>query len=204
MSTTNPISAYVKRPPHTLLEIQDRQETIELLLRQHVITNMPWITTTFLLIILPLLASRYSSDLLQLFPLLEIFTELTTQQVQLFLILYAYVVFYYSINNFLSWFFNILLVTNERILDLDFRPPLHRNTDETQLQEIQDVRHTQSGFFAVIFNLGNVYIQTAGERQDIELLRVPKPGEVHNLITNLVNQARPHLLARQYTPALRG
>lgn len=189
MPTRNPIAAFADHPLNTFFEVQDPHEKIKLLLRRHVITNVPWLVVTATLIALPFILVELADAILAAFPMLDFLLNLTNAQVGLLQLLYFLAVFYFALMQFASWFFNVLLVTNERILDLDFRFPAHRNTAEAQLEEVQDVRHTQSGFLAVLFDLGDIFIQTAGERQDIELRRVPKPGEVHDLITNLVSGA---------------
>lgn len=189
MPIHNPLAAYAAKPINTFLEIQDSQEEIEILLRRHVVTNLPWLIITVLLAVAPFILLRFSNELATTFPSLKLLENFTNAQVGVLQLLYYLIIFYFAFTQFLEWFFNVLVVTNKRIFDVDFHAPLHRNISEAQLEEIQDVRFSQSGFGAVLFNYGNLFIQTAGQRQDIELHFAPNPAKAHDAITDLLGLA---------------
>ena len=74
-------------------------------------------------------------------------------------------------------------------MDVDLIGFLYRNVSEAQLEEIQDVSHTQGGLWQILFDYGGVFVQTAGIKQNIEILKVPHPGKVHDVITDLQAEA---------------
>lgn len=189
MPTRNPLTAYAARPLNTFLEVQDPAEEIELLLRRHVVVNIPWILAVIILAAAPFVLLKFSTNLINTFPPLNLLKNLNNTQVGILQLLYYLIVFYIALTQFMQWFFNVLVVTNKRIFDVDFRAPLHRNISEAQLEEVQDARFNQSGFGAVLFDFGNIFIQTAGQRQDIELFSVPNPAQAHDEITDLLDLA---------------
>jgi hypothetical protein len=51
------------------------------------------------------------------------------------------------------------------------------------------VSHDSIGFLSSIFDIGNIYLDTAGAGVDLILRYVPKPRDVQDVIDNLVDLA---------------
>ncbi|NTV30632.1 PH domain-containing protein [candidate division WWE3 bacterium] len=166
---------------------QQNDEVIKLFVRRDGITNVPWIALTVLLLLLPQILTSISgaNDFVGLQGLID---SLSPAEILFSCFLYYLVVMYYAFLRFLEWYFTVLIATNKRILDFDYNPPFFRETTQAQLRDIQDVSHTQSGIFAIIFNYGTVHLQTAGTRQNISLSQVPNPHQVHNILINLLKK----------------
>lgn len=172
--THNPLAAYSYCPDKVRFETQDTEEKIILFLRRHPITNLPWILLTIILSFAPLVLSS--------FPLLS-FLPANFQFVALlfwYLIVVAYV-----LESALTWFFNVYIVTDERIVDVDFLNLIYREITETKIDKIQDITHNIGGVVRTVFNYGDVLIQTAGTAQNIEFEAVPEPAEVTRIIQEL-------------------
>ena len=90
----------------------------------------------------------------------------------------AYVFF-----NFLTWYFNIFLITQKRVGDIDFSGLVFHDVAETQFSLIQDVNYNKTGLLRHIFDFGDVFAQTAGGKENLEALGVPKPSKVTTFIT---------------------
>jgi len=173
------------RPSHSLLhsfcvkpgdrfESQHASEQIILVLRAHPITQLPWVINSFFLLII-------------LFFLNFIFFNFLTLPQTIFANFFGIAItFAYIWFNFLSWFFNVGIITNERIIDIDFHGVIYKEVTETQLGKVEDVTAKSGGFFASVFNYGNVFVQTAGAELNIEFMKVPKPSEVTKIINDLV------------------
>src|SRR3989344_4281025 len=73
----------------------------------------------------------------------------------------------YILQSFIGWFFNVFIVTDERIIDIDFYSLIYKEISDTKIERIQDVTVTQGGVVRALFNFGTVYIQTAGERRGV-------------------------------------
>jgi len=104
----------------------------------------------------------------------------------------TYIIFYYLIAssyiliNFLTWFYNIFIVTADRIIDIRYSDIVIHNVSETNLHHIEDVRYSQSGVIPTLFNYGNLYAQTAGASENFEARSIPKPKEVTDVIASLI------------------
>ena len=172
--THSPLSSFCYVPDHLNFETQDKKEKIVLLLRRHPITNLPWMAFVVFMAAAPLL--------LYVFPV----TQFLPPQFQLLAILawYAFV-FTYAFENFLVWFFNVNIVTDERIIDIDFHNFVYKEVTDAELNNIEDVTYTMGGPARTIFDYGNIFVQTAGEKQNIEMLGVPKPHRVAKILQEL-------------------
>ena len=155
-------------------ETQHDWEKVVLLLRAHPVTQIPWIMAIFLgLFVLPWLSvfiSQFVSVSELVFINLFILSSL----------------FSFALLNILLWLFNVGLVTNERIVDVDYSNLLYREVTASEINEIADATSKSGGFFESLFGYGNVYVQTAGVHQNIEFVGVPKPDEVVSIINILM------------------
>lgn len=179
------IASYIVKPRRVRFETQGRTERIFLLLRKHPITQVPWIFTAFFLSLVPLF-------LIPLLIELEFFPGFVTGNLIIFIIFFWYTaIFGYSFMQFLLWFFNVNIVTNQRIVDIDFPYLLHKESTATRISQIEDITHRRIGFVRTTFNFGDVYVQTAGAEPNIEFLDVPRPSDVVARIVNMWQQRRP-------------
>lgn len=89
------------------------------------------------------------------------------------------------------WRNNVLVVTNQRVIDIDQHGFFERNVAEAGYEKIQDVRYTIRGLWPTLFRFGTIVVQTAGETTNIELQAVQHPVDVQRLITDLQRQSRP-------------
>lgn len=175
--TKNPFATYALNPLGVQFQSQETGEKIILLLRAHVITLLPIIVFIILLVFLPVIVLAVLG-----FFNLPLTGFLAPVQFLLILVFWYLLVFAFSLYKFIFWYFNVYIVTNERVIDFDFRGILHKQTSFAKLNQIQDVTPKMLGFFSTFFNYGDIYIQTAGERQEFEFHKTPRPDEVSNRI----------------------
>lgn len=176
---------FFDRPQDMSFAQQEKDEKIELLLRQHAIVNIPWIGVVVLSLFLPSLVgaldSLFGLGLVDRFP--EVFLGI--------FIVWFLVITGYAIESFLHWYFNIYIVTNMHLVDINFRSLLSRDITESKLSDIQSISSKVQGVLASIFHYGDVIVETAAERQNISFLKVPKPDIVADRIQDLQeNQER--------------
>jgi len=172
--TNNPLAAYSYIPDKVNFIAADSEEKVVLLLRKHPITNIPWIITAMLMLIAPLLL-----DSLPLFDAIPLNIRLIASLFW-YLITSAFV-----LEEFLSWFFNVYIVTDERVFDVDFVNLIYREITDANIDQIQDVTSRVGGVIPTVFNYGDVVIQTAAEIPQIEFLSVPRPGTVAQVLREL-------------------
>lgn len=175
--TRNPFSTFAVSPMGISFDSQEAGEEIVLLLRAHLITLLPTAILIIFLLFLPIIIF----NVLGFFGI-GVIGFLNPVQVLLVLIFWYLLVFALAIYKFIFWYFNVYILTNERIIDFDFRGILHKQTSFAKLNQIQDVTPKMVGFFSTFFNFGDIYIQTAGERQEFDFAKVPRPDDVANRI----------------------
>ncbi len=178
--------SYVQNPQNHAFEGQDPDEKILLLLRAHPITNIPWIFFSIVIFLIPFFASKIS-----LFFGLDL--KLIPQTFLLiFLIIDYLVVLLIAFEGFLYWYFNASLITNEKVVDIDFEGLLYKAVDLAPLSKIEEVDSVTVGIIGTIFNFGNVSIQTAGATVAIKMKNVPKSSQVADLILDLADLPHEH------------
>ena len=168
--------AYIENPPDCHFEGQDSDESILLLLRAHPITNLAWIVPAILLFFLPFFIPY-------LFRLINLdLVNLPQQFALVFLIINYLLIVTIVFEGFLYWYFNVYIVTDKNIVDVDFHSILFKNIDVAPLRNIEDTASSMGGILSSIFNYGDVFIQTAGATKNIDLHSVPKPHHVADFI----------------------
>lgn len=169
-----PLASYCYYP--TGLDFYDREEAeiIILLLRRHPITNIPWILTAAVMLVFPMA--------LDLVPVLS-FLPPNFQSVAI--LIWYLIVGAFILEEFLSWFFNVNIVTDERVFDVDFLNLVYREISDANLDQIQDVTVRVGSPIRTLFNYGDVLIQTAGEVPNIEFEAVPHPDRVAKILREL-------------------
>lgn len=172
--------AFFDKPTKIKFQEQEANETIELFLRQHFITNVPWIFLSILAFILPVIFIQLDENLA-----LNFIQAIPANILLGGLIIYYLLILAYIIENFLFWYFNIYIVTNIHLVDINFHSILSREVLEIELDDIENVSSKINGFIRSLFNFGNVIIKTAADKADITFAEVPRPDFVADRIQDL-------------------
>ena len=91
-----------------------------------------------------------------------------------------------SLHDFLRWYLNVYVITNQRIINVTHKTIFKRQTTEAPLQRVQDVTYNTLGFVSMLFNYGDVTVQTAGHQTLIHFEMVPGPRRIQREIAKLV------------------
>ena len=172
-------SAFRIRPGNVSFSEQDDDEIIYLFLRRHFITNVLWVIISIILGIIPLIIYLTVKSNFLPFPVPPGYIAVLTS-------FYFLIVLSYIFINFLNWFYNISLVTDKRVLDLDYSDIVYHDVALTKLNLIEDVAYIQSGFSRSLFNYGDILIQTAGEKLHFDFLSIPEPKRGADIIEDLM------------------
>ncbi len=171
------LAAFDAFPRDIIFSQSEAGEEMILLLRAHIVTNLPWLLITLGLLVFPFV----------LIPLLNTFGLPLAAGTGLSLILFWYLgTFTYAFLNFLYWYFNVYIVTSERVVDIDWFSVIYHKVCSAQISHIEDVSSVQSGVFAGVFDYGNIEIQTAAEEANFEFTAVPHPQLIAKKIQNLM------------------
>lgn len=176
IASNNPFKSFIPKPNKISFEIQDHDEKIILVLRQHPITQIKSIAFLFF-------AFFFVPWLVQVSGLLSFLPSHFNVAFYIFLfVLFLGMAF----RCFLLWFFNVYIITDERIIDVDFLSMIYKNISTAKLENIEDVTKKTSGISASLFDYGTILIQTAATKNEFEFEHVPHPAKVVKLLNELV------------------
>jgi hypothetical protein len=176
--STSPFDAFAPKPLTVRsFDSQLQDEQVLLLLRQHPITQISKVLVIIGMLIFPFF-----------FPYVDFFVELPGRfQTAVFLLWYL-LTMAYTLEGFLSWFFNAYIVTDERIIDIDFISLIYKNISAAKIDNIEDVTATTGGALQSVFNFGTVKVQTAAATTEFEFENVPQPNKVTQFLNELLLQ----------------
>lgn len=177
--------ALFNSPKKIRFERQEDNEIIELFLRQHPIVNVFWVVMSLILLVLP-------PVFFQIEPIFDLnFTsQIPTGVLFGILIVYYLVLLAYALEQFLSWYFNVYIITNMHIVDVNFYSLLSKEVVEISLSDIEVIAHNVAGVFGSLFHYGNVEIETAAETKRILFEKVPRPDLVTDRVQDLQRARR--------------
>jgi len=162
--------------PGIKFENQKLEEEVLLSLRAHPIVLLPPLFNSIVISILILFVCLILSQFLN-------FARI------LYTMVFAYfVTFIYLWFQVITWYFNIGIVTNKQIVDVDFSPLSYRNITRTELAHIEDITVKVNGFIPSIFDFGNIFVQTAGSEINTEFMQVPHPARAAHIIQDILKQ----------------
>ncbi len=170
----NPLSSIVYCPENLRFETMDRDEKVILFLRKHWITNLGWILMFLILVATPSLVF-----------LTSILDGVPSNFRFVFMLIWYLISIAYFLESFLTWFFNVYIVTDERIIDIDFYNLIYKEISDANIDKIQDVTFKMGGVVRTLFNYGDVLVQTASEVPNFEFLAVPYPDRVVKVLQDL-------------------
>ncbi len=90
------------------------------------------------------------------------------------------------------WFnhaFDVIFVTNDRVIDISQIDFFHKNIVETRLSNIQDVTGDIKGFLNTMFSIGTIQIRTSNHLADFSITLVKEPQKSSRQIFDLVRSA---------------
>jgi hypothetical protein len=162
---------------------QQENEQVFLILRQHWSILAAKIVVWFVFALIPFglrfLVSAMMPDLLAP-PYVYVY--------RIFEVLYALFLLLSLLMSWAMYYLNLHVVTNERIVDIEQKTPLHHTVAELHMINVQDVTAEVKGLLATVLNYGNVYIQTAAETERFVFNNVANPTKVSKQILELYDK----------------
>jgi membrane protein YdbS with pleckstrin-like domain len=172
--THNVLASYFYYPDKVDFINKDPLEVVVLLVRRHPITNVPWVAMVFILIMMPAFLS-----------IMPFFGGIPGDFQMVLTIIWYMLTVAFALEKFLGWFFNVNIVTDERVIDVDFVHLLYREMTDADIEQIQDVTVEMGGTIRTLFNYGDVLIQTASSKAKTRFEAIPHPDRVAKLLREL-------------------
>lgn len=162
------------------------QESRAIVYRRHPVTLVPFFFLILFVFILPpgayLALSAFWPEALASQPYLVLFVLAAS----IFFLFGLMFLFQY----FLDYWLDVFIVTDKRILDINQKGLFNRTVSELRLYRTQDVTTEVKGVVHSIFDYGDVFIQTAGEKERFIFEDVPHPNNIAKLILELAEENR--------------
>ena len=167
--------SFISFPENTTFLGKESDENVVLVVRSHWMRYFKYIAGAVLVLILPIVIALLLPTINTNAALL-VAIFLISIQISMSLAVYS----------FLMWYYNVNIITDQRVIDLDFKSIFSHTSSEARLEKIEDVSSQQSGSFTNILDIGTVHIQTAGTNAFIEFDSVPRPREIQDIISDLL------------------
>ena len=166
-------------------ESQEEDEKVIMITRKHwLILVLPFVMTTFTAALLVYFFwTAFSKGELMTGKL----DDSAKMAFMMLVILYSILV---AFGSWLTRYLNVLILTNKHIVDVSQKAFFTRSVSTLELKNIEDVCIDKNGFFATIFDYGNIKIQTAGELPNFELSSIADPEKVQRTIMEAKEQVR--------------
>jgi hypothetical protein len=165
--------AYNVWPEGRFINEQEDEEVV-LLLRAHPITNLRWILMAILMAVFP-----------ELLSLAGMFTGVPLRFMLAGRLFWYLAIFGFCFEKFLNWWYSVLIVTNERVVDIDFVNLLYRVVSYATLNHIEEPSMVAGGFIRSLFRYGDIFVATAAEAATVEGRGIPYPDKVIKIISEL-------------------
>jgi len=158
---------------------KEKDEEVILVVRSHWVKYVPFIAVSLLILFFPFIFALLDPTLSENTVLfLAFFIPCLT--LSLSIIVYA----------FIKWFYNVNIITDRRIVDLDFSSVASHSLSEARLEKIEDITHKQLGIVGSLFDVGTVYFQTAGATAEIEFNTITKPRVIQDMLYDLLDSKK--------------
>ncbi len=150
MSKSSHLKSFIKNPENTSYKGKDSDENIVFLIRQSSWATAGWVLSTIFLAVI----------ILFIFPHLSKINyngeKIFNDGFILLLAVFSYIVLFgHVFHKFLDWYFEVFLITNKKIVDIDKGAV---SISETPLENVQDVTSKIQSVFGQMLNIGSIHI----------------------------------------------
>lgn len=97
----------------------------------------------------------------------------------------AIVIWIYAFIIWIDFYFDVWIITNERIVNIEQKALFTRTISELKFDKIQDTSVEIKGLIPTVLNFGDVHVQTAGNTERFLFHKVPDPQKIKGLIMNM-------------------
>jgi len=167
---------------------QKSYERIEYRIRRHPITFVPILFMFIVLLLVPVILYFVISSI---FPNLFL-GPLSRPMLVLLGSTYLLGMYLFFYGQFIDYYLDLWIVTNDRIVDIEQHNLFSRSITELDLFRIQDVTVEMHGFFATILNFGNISVKTASSNSHIIFYNVAKPNFIRQELIRLSDEDRKY------------
>lgn len=167
---------------------QKSYERIEYRIRRHPITFVPILFMFIVLLLVPVILYFVISSI---FPNLFL-GPLSRPMLVLLGSTYLLGMYLFFYGQFIDYYLDLWIVTNDRIVDIEQHNLFSRSITELDLFRIQDVTVEMHGFFATILDYGTISVKTASSNSHIIFYDVGRPNFFRQELIRLSDEDRKY------------
>lgn len=93
----------------------------------------------------------------------------------------------YGFYVWMTWYYDVYILTSERIIEAKQKGLFNREVKEIDLEKVQDITYSVSGFLSTVMELGNVKIKSSSG-MEMEMENIGKPSVVREVIMKLIEK----------------
>lgn len=172
-----------------LVSLSKTDESIFIFARPYILAFLPWLTLGISLVLGGLFFAIFIPTA---------FPELLSRpsDYNIFVIMvsaYFLLIIPFFTVGFIDYYYDLLIVTDRRMLDIDQNSLFSRSVSELALEQVEDVSSPTTGILQTLFDYGDVVVQTAGAKEKFTFKGVARPRQITNIILDLADQAKQRI-----------
>jgi uncharacterized membrane protein YdbT with pleckstrin-like domain len=105
-----------------------------------------------------------------------------------FYVLFLSMVWMLGFSLWLDYYLDTLVVTNQRVIEIEQRGLFSREISSLNLENIQDVTINTHGIIQTFFKLGDIHVQTSGAQRQVSMHYLAQPEYAKHVIMDLHTQ----------------
>lgn len=185
--------------PQPVFSDQRDTERVFVITRRHIIDFLQSLAILSVLVILPIIIGAVFGSSIVLF--MQSNPAYWGDLVILSLMIYFLMLIMFFMTSWIGFYYNLLIITDERIVEITQRGFFSRETYELTYDQIEDVDFTSRGLLATYFDAGDIEIQTAGPKRNFFIRKAPKPHIIGAIIHDLEIQAKNRVPIKDRMPS---
>ena len=98
------------------------------------------------------------------------------------LVFWTILVFFYALNKYLLWLLNVYLITDKRVIIVNYKNLLNKKVSESALNKILNISFSVKGLWQILFKFGSIEIQTQGLNEALIFRNIVDPSKVKDFL----------------------
>ncbi len=98
------------------------------------------------------------------------------------LIFWTLLVFLWALHKYILWLINVYIITDKRLISVNYRSLVHKLVQETPLNRIHNISSETKGLVSSLFKIGDVIVQIASLTHPLVLHNLKHPEKLKDFL----------------------
>src|SRR3989344_642308 len=171
------------------ISVERTDESIFIFARPYILSFLPWLTIGIMLVFGGMFFAIFIP---QAFPVILSYNMVFDIYVVMVSAYFLLIIPFFTVG-FIDYYYDLLIVTDRRLLDIDQNSLFSRSVNELALEQIEDVAASNNGILRTLFDFGDVTVQSAGTKEKFIFRGVACPRQITDIILDLADQAKQRI-----------